>query len=128
MTVKELAEKAGVRYTTLVETTTGRCAGHQLIPTVRRFMATYPQNGSGGGQMKTVKDIFYFVEDVMTITGLSRSKSYKIIADLNRELSDRGYCVIPGRIAKSYFHERYCYTQEVAAKAAARQTRAAKTA
>ena len=66
--------------------------------------------------MKTVKDIFYFVEDVMTITGLSRSKSYKIIADL------------PGRIAKSYFHERYCYTQEVAAKAAARQTRAAKTA
>ncbi|WP_455723366.1 transcriptional regulator [Dysosmobacter welbionis] len=78
--------------------------------------------------MKTVKDIFYFVEDVMTITGLSRSKSYKIIADLNRELSDRGYCVIPGRIAKSYFHERYCYTQEVAAKAAARQTRAAKTA
>ena len=73
--------------------------------------------------MKTVKDIFYFVEDVMTITGLSRSKSYKIIADLNRELSDRGYCVIPGRIAKSYFHERYCYTQEVAAKAAARRTR-----
>ena len=69
--------------------------------------------------MKTVKDIFYFVEDVMIITGLSRSKSYKIIADLNRELSDRGYCVIPGRIAKSYFHERYCYTQEVAAKAAA---------
>ena len=43
MTVKELAEKAGVKYTTLVETTTGRCAGHQLIPTVRRFMATYPQ-------------------------------------------------------------------------------------
>lgn len=30
MTVKELAEKAGVKYTTLVETTTGRCAGHQL--------------------------------------------------------------------------------------------------
>ena len=43
MTVKELAEKAGVKYTTLVETTTGRCAGHQLIPSVRRFLATYPQ-------------------------------------------------------------------------------------
>ena len=47
MTVKELAEKAGVKYTTLVETTTGRCAGHQLIPTVRRFMATYPQPEAG---------------------------------------------------------------------------------
>ena len=47
MTVKELAEKAGVKYTTLVETTTGRCAGHQRIPTVRRFMATYPQTEAG---------------------------------------------------------------------------------
>ena len=47
MTVKELAETAGVKYTTLVETTTGRCAGHQLIPTVRRFMATYPQTEAG---------------------------------------------------------------------------------
>lgn len=47
MTVKELAEKAGVKYTTLVETTTGRCAGHQLIPTVRRFMATNPQTEAG---------------------------------------------------------------------------------
>ena len=48
MTVKELAEKAGVKYTTLVETTTGRCAGHQLIPTVRRFMATYPHENCQG--------------------------------------------------------------------------------
>jgi len=46
MTVKELAEAAGVKYTTLVETTTGRCAGHQLIPTVREFMERYaPQEG-----------------------------------------------------------------------------------
>ena len=46
MTVK--AEQAGVKYTTLVETTTGRCAGHQLIPIVRKFMATYepPREGA----------------------------------------------------------------------------------
>lgn len=41
MTVRELAERAGVKYTTLVETTTGRCAGHQLIPIVRRYMSEY---------------------------------------------------------------------------------------
>lgn len=41
MTVKELAERTGVKYTTLVETTTGRCAGHQLIPVVREFMQNY---------------------------------------------------------------------------------------
>lgn len=41
MTVKELAEAAGVKYTTLVETTTGRCAGKELIPAVRAFMENY---------------------------------------------------------------------------------------
>lgn len=39
MNMKELAENAGVKYTTLVETTTGRCAGRQLIPAVRRYMS-----------------------------------------------------------------------------------------
>lgn len=41
MSVKELAERAGVKYMTLVETTTGRCAGHDLIPVVREFMNNY---------------------------------------------------------------------------------------
>ncbi len=41
MTVKELAGNAGVKYTTLVETTTGRCAGHKLIPIVREYMKKY---------------------------------------------------------------------------------------
>ena len=47
-TVKELAERAGVKYTTLVETTTGRCAGHQLIPTVRKFMQDYTERKGMG--------------------------------------------------------------------------------
>lgn len=41
MTIKELAANAGVKYTTLIESTTGRCAGHQLIPVVREFMENY---------------------------------------------------------------------------------------
>ena len=41
MTVKELAAAAGVKYATLVDTTTGRSAGHELIPAVRQFMAQY---------------------------------------------------------------------------------------
>lgn len=41
MTIKDLAANAGVKYTTLIESTTGRCAGHQLIPVVREFMENY---------------------------------------------------------------------------------------
>ena len=43
LTIKELADKADVKYTTLLETTTGRCAGHDLIPVVRDFMQRYQQ-------------------------------------------------------------------------------------
>lgn len=41
MTVKELANCAGVKYSTLVEATTGRCAGHKLIPIVREYIKKY---------------------------------------------------------------------------------------
>lgn len=47
MTIKELANAAGVKYTTLIETTTGRCAGHQLIPIVRQYMADYMADREG---------------------------------------------------------------------------------
>ena len=43
MTVKELADASGVKYTTLVEATTGRCPGHQLIPIVREYIANYQE-------------------------------------------------------------------------------------
>jgi hypothetical protein len=44
MTVKEIAVASGVKYATLVDTTTGRSAGHELIPIVRNFMANHAIN------------------------------------------------------------------------------------
>ena len=43
MTIKELAEAVGVKYATLIEAGTGRCAGHEVIHAVRRFMEEYRQ-------------------------------------------------------------------------------------
>lgn len=40
--------------------------------------------------LKTARDMFYFVDDVMRLLGYSRSKSYKVIAQLNRELEAKG--------------------------------------
>ena len=34
--------------------------------------------------MNTARDMFYFVDDVMQLLSLSRSKSYKIIKELNK--------------------------------------------
>lgn len=57
--------------------------------------------------LKTAHDMFYFVEDVMQILGYSKSKSYKVIKSLNRELENQGKCTCDGRVIKRYFHERY---------------------
>lgn len=34
--------------------------------------------------LKTSRDMFYFVDDIMRLLGYSRSKSYKVISELNR--------------------------------------------
>ena len=56
---------------------------------------------------KSARDVFYFVDDIMTLTGLSKSKSYKIIAELNGELELQGYRTISGRVSQTYFRKRY---------------------
>ena len=56
--------------------------------------------------LKTAHDMFYFVEDVMQILGYSKSKSYKVIKSLNRELENQGKCTCDGRVIKRYFMNR----------------------
>ena len=43
----------------------------------------------------------------LQILGYSKSKSYKVIKSLNRELENQGKCTCDGRVIKRYFHERY---------------------
>lgn len=57
--------------------------------------------------MNTARDMFYFVEDVMTMLGLSRSASYKIIKKLNGELVGKGIYTIDGRVSRRYFDQRF---------------------
>ncbi|AGK97978.1 Sugar-specific transcriptional regulator TrmB [Clostridium pasteurianum] len=50
---------------------------------------------------------FYRVEDITKILDISTSKAYKIIQQLNKELKDKGYVTIAGRIPIKYFKEKY---------------------
>lgn len=58
----------------------------------------------------TSRNIFYDVEDVQELLGVSRSKAYDIIRALNIELKKNGYIVaVAGRVPKKFFNERfYC--------------------
>lgn len=46
------------------------------------------------------------VRDVMAVLEVSESKAYGIIRQLNRELAEKHYIVIPGKISRAYFEER----------------------
>lgn len=50
---------------------------------------------------------FYRVDDVKEILGVSESKAYKIIQQLNKELKGKGFIIIAGRVPIKYFKEKY---------------------
>ena len=62
--------------------------------------------------MRTAKETFYFVDDVMKMLGLSRSKAYSIIKQFNSELEEQGYFTVPGRVNRRYFDSRMNYEPE----------------
>ena len=50
---------------------------------------------------------FISVNEVKEILGVADTKAYQIIRDLNSELSEKGYMIVPGRISRQYFYERF---------------------
>lgn len=52
---------------------------------------------------------FYLVDNVMEILGVSKSKAYQIMQDMNKELRDEGYFTIAGKVPKTYFEERFYF-------------------
>ena len=46
---------------------------------------------------------FITVKEIGEVLGVSESKSYGIVRNLNKELADKGYMVIPGRIFRRAF-------------------------
>lgn len=51
--------------------------------------------------------LYYTVNEVQEMLGISRGHAYKLIKNLNQQLSQRGFIVIAGKIPKKYFAEHY---------------------
>lgn len=51
--------------------------------------------------------IFISVKDIMKTLSVSELKAYSVIRQLNKKLTDKGYMVIPGKISRKYFEERF---------------------
>lgn len=46
-------------------------------------------------------------EEVAERLGISRTSAYTVIKELNRELADKGYMTVTGRVSKDCFEQRY---------------------
>lgn len=47
------------------------------------------------------------VEDVVDTLGVSKGHAYKIIRELNKELEEKGYIVVSGKIPRAYWDRKF---------------------
>ena len=50
---------------------------------------------------------YYNAEDISKMLGISMGKSYKILREMNNELSSKGFLTIAGKIPVAYFKEKW---------------------
>ena len=55
--------------------------------------------------------VYYTAMEVAKMLGVSRAKGYKIVRELNEELTKKGYIVIAGKIPKKFFEEKNYFSQ-----------------
>lgn len=56
---------------------------------------------------KTKQELFVRVDTVMNDLQISKPLAYKLMKEMNDELSARGYITISGRVPRAYYYERF---------------------
>lgn len=59
-----------------------------------------------------MENMFIQVDEVCEILGVSRSKAYQLMRQLNTELEKKGRLTIHGKVLRRYFMERF-YGEDV---------------
>ncbi len=59
-----------------------------------------------GNHTKSENSRFITAGEISEIMGVSKASAYRIIKELNAELSKKGFLVIQGKTSKKYFNER----------------------
>ena len=58
-----------------------------------------------GGTMRRAQ--FITAAEVAEIMGISRSKAYQIVREMNRELKAQGYLTVAGKCPAQYFKQKF---------------------
>lgn len=54
---------------------------------------------------------FMTVEEVAQELRVSKSKACEIVRNLNKELQEKGYLTVAGRINATFFYKKVCYSE-----------------
>ena len=57
--------------------------------------------------MNTQEKIYFDANDIAQMLGTSQGFAYKLIRSLNKELQDRGFITVSGKVSAKYFKEKY---------------------
>lgn len=57
--------------------------------------------------------MFIKADEIRRLLGISGSKAYQIIRELNAELKSQGYMVLNGKVNRSYFMKKFMIPSEV---------------
>ncbi len=60
----------------------------------------------------TEKAVMLGADEVKEALGVSKSKAYEVIRQLNLELEAKGFITFTGKVSKQYFYERVYGLQE----------------
>lgn len=52
-------------------------------------------------------DLFIKANEIAQVMGKSKSYGYKIVRQLNKELSEKGFMTVEGQTNRQYFYERF---------------------
>ena len=52
-------------------------------------------------------DTMVYADEVAAALGVAKETAYKIIRTLNKELEERGYIVVSGRLPRKYWEEKF---------------------
>ena len=52
-------------------------------------------------------ELFIKANEIAELMGKSKSYGYKIVRELNQELTEKGYMTVEGQTNRQYFYERF---------------------
>lgn len=53
------------------------------------------------------QSIFISAKEVADMLGISKSKAYRIVRELNEELEAKGFITVSGKVSRKFFEEKF---------------------